>query len=347
MLRLNEAGLISYFDWLPDELKHMIIDFTRWYAAILTCVSLDWRRFFQTAGVNWNERMREWHLSQSELTLLTRQNWHKHDAHIQLQLPAHRYRLTFWDTREKRFEVFHSRHEAPSTDWLSVTTWVDDRLGKFEEDVVIANMRCSRRWSVSEYYGMTDEQIKAKWQSARERGTRLHENIERYYNKLPHDAGTPEFGLFLEWEENHRQPDGSLCFFGVNYVPHRTEQRIYDREMRLSGSVDMLYRRADQDAVAMGGPLDVMLVDWKCTNRMIQDKFTMQIQMYAAILMRNYNVNVKLAIAVRLHPDQRGYEQFYAFTNVDGFREYERLEDLFSATVDRRLEQLYDVAADG
>jgi hypothetical protein len=62
---------------------------------------------------------------------------------------------------------------------------------KFDSDAIIVNMMKSKKWPQSKYYGQTVDEIKAGWDKncneAAEAGTKMHYDIECYYNECPND----------------------------------------------------------------------------------------------------------------------------------------------------------------
>lgn len=102
--------------------------------------------------------------------------------------------------------------------------------------------------------------------------------------------------------------------------PYRTEWMIYDEELKLAGSIDMVYENSD-------GTLSIY--DWKrvkeiaktnsfnkhalteCINYVPDTNFwhySLQLNTYKGILERNYNKIVKELFLVRLYPEASGYE---------------------------------------
>ena len=121
------------------------------------------------------------------------------------------------------------------SNYLSVTSWNHSHFEEFNADRIINKMMNSRNWSNSKYYGMSKWQIKSKWNKegmeASEAGTKMHYDIECFYNKMKIDNDSKEFSYFLNFHKDHQ-----------NFIPYRTEWMIYDKELRLAGSIDMIFR---------------------------------------------------------------------------------------------------------
>ena len=133
------------------------------------------------------------------------------------------------------------------SNYTSVTTWIHKHFSKFDADKIINNMMKSKNWENSKYYGMSKCQIKKLWKDngkqASEAGTKMHQDIENFYNKLNPSNNSIEFAYFLKFQKK---------FSHLN--PFRTEWMIYDKELKLAGSVDMIFENED-------GTLE--LYDWK------------------------------------------------------------------------------------
>jgi hypothetical protein len=90
----------------------------------------------------------------------------------------------------------------------------------------------------NKYYNMTKEEIKQQWankaKTSSESGTNTHYNIECYYNEIPVDDESIEFKYFMDYVNNF-----------PNLKPYRTEWLIYDEELKITGSIDMVYENDD------------------------------------------------------------------------------------------------------
>lgn len=141
---------------------------------------------------------------------LERKNSHPRDDKIVFTEEGHLYDIEGLDKRP-----------------ISVTTIIHDNFPKFDSDVVISKMMKSPKWSSSKYYGMTKYEIKKKWsddgKDASSKGTLMHEDIERYFNKEEVlNPNSVEFSYFLKfWEEFQQVNPG--------FEPYRTEWLVYDK----------------------------------------------------------------------------------------------------------------------
>ena len=198
--------------------------------------------------------------------------------------------------------------------YTSVTTWNHSHFEKFNADVIIGRMMNSPNWPNSKYFGQSVNEIKAGWEQNRNEaalaGTAMHLDIERYYNKIPVNNNSTEFQYFKNFEEAF--PD---------LIPYRTEWMIWDLELKLAGSVDMVYKNED-------GSINIF--DWKrskeikktggnwmkysttpCISHIPDTNFwhySLQLNTYKAIIERNYGLKVKDLVLICLYPENNDYQ---------------------------------------
>jgi ATP-dependent exoDNAse (exonuclease V) beta subunit len=196
------------------------------------------------------------------------------------------------------------------TGYTSVTTFVHSHFSDFDPDDIIDKMAKKGRLTTigDKYYGMTREQIKEQWskkgKDAANNGTKMHYDIECYYNYMEVENDTKEFEYFLKFDADFPE-----------LKPYRTEWMIYYEELRIAGSVDMVFENPD-------GTLQIY--DWKrceeipyesfngktakteCIMHLPDSKFwhyALQLNIYKAILEKKYGKMVTDLYLVRLHPD--------------------------------------------
>ncbi|MEC9138542.1 MAG: PD-(D/E)XK nuclease family protein, partial [Candidatus Thermoplasmatota archaeon] len=229
-----------------------------------------------------------------EPTFLSKKNAHQRDAHISFDEGPHIYTID------------------GDSDYMSVTSWNSTHFPKFDADSVISKMMDSPRWPQSPYFGMTREEIKMKWKNdgneASVAGTNMHYNIECFYNGIDvEDDGSLEWKYFREFNEA----------VGKNLTPYRTEWMVWDKELRLAGSVDMLFENPD-------GTLQIY--DWKRSKKVVKEnkwasaivdcishlpdanfwKYSLQLNTYKWILEKNYDKKISNMFLVWLHPNNSG-----------------------------------------
>ena len=256
--------------------------------------------------------------------VLENRNAHKRDSLIKFYARGHKYEIT----------------TDPKSKYTSVTTWNHQQFPKFDADAIIANIFKSKSWGPDhKYWGQSAEEIKASWKSNGDSvagaGTNLHERIEcfmndkrfkfNYTHKELHEIYDSdnrnkideaiEWEYFLQFVRDH--PD---------FTPYRTEWMIFDEELKLAGSIDMVYENPD-------GTLTIY--DWKRSKDITQINtwkkfasnplishipdtnfwhYALQLNTYKAIIERRYGKIVTKLCLVRLHPDIK--EQTYELLEV-------------------------------
>jgi hypothetical protein len=250
----------------------------------------------------------------NEKSVLANRNLHERDANIKFYQRGHRYEIT----------------TDPLKKYTSVTTMVHSQFPKFDADAIIAKIMKSKGWAPGhKYWGMTPEEIKASWNSsgtaAATSGTNLHEQIECFMNEkcLLFDYTQKE--LLQQYkisEKYNKEPRSVEWNFFIRFVedhphlkPYRTEWMIYHEDVKIAGSVDMVYENAD-------GTLEIY--DWKrskeitkvtnwneyATNPLIKHlpatnfwQYALQLNTYKKILEDKYGKTVTKLCLVRIHPD--------------------------------------------
>jgi ATP-dependent exoDNAse (exonuclease V) beta subunit len=245
--------------------------------------------------------------------------------------------------RDKHIQFFEEDHKYivdldPDTKYTSVTTWIHEHFEKFDSDKVIEKMISGPNWKQGhKYWGMTPEQIKAQWNANKDSvssaGTDMHFQIECFNNSSKRfrgdytNAKLAELYMANEGENLSNKPLEWQYF--INFVkdhphlkPYRTEWVVFNEDIKISGSIDMVYENSD-------GTFSIY--DWKrskCITRIntfnkfaltpcichLPDSnfwhYTLQLNMYKYILETKYDKTVKELYLVRLHPDaeEKNYE---------------------------------------
>jgi ATP-dependent exoDNAse (exonuclease V) beta subunit len=246
---------------------------------------------------------------------LAKRNAHERDSNIQFAEEGHKYTILC----------------DPDSKYTSVTTWNHSHFPKFDADDVISKMMKGKGWKEGhKYWAMTAEQIKQQWSNngaaVSGAGTDMHYEIECFMNNLEVEypythadlynvsnidrINSVEWGYFIEFVKNT-----------PHLKPYRTEWTIYHEDLKLAGSIDMVYENPD-------GTLTIY--DWKrskditrinpynrfattyCISHIPDSNFwhyTLQLNTYKAILEAKYDKKVTDLYLVRLHPD--AIEQTY------------------------------------
>ncbi len=248
------------------------------------------------------------------LPVLSSVNSHERDVNLHFDEPTHKYTIL----------------TDPTSSYTSVTTWNHQHFPHFDANLVIQNMMNGKNWnSKNKYWGKTPEEIKKEWNDncslVSGLGTTMHFHIECFMNqeveyedgsvcKYTHDdllqvyeplpENTPEWDYFLKFVKDF-----------PHLKPYRTEWMIYDEELKLAGSIDMVYENED-------GSLSIY--DWKrskeiskfsfmkeratteCIKHLPNTNFwhySLQLNTYKAMLEKSYNKKVTDLYLVRLHPN--------------------------------------------
>ena len=276
------------------------------------------------------------------MSTLEKKNPHPRDANITFEPVAHKYTIggstpRVHATTDNEYGVMHAKEQH---NYVSVTTWLHSHFEHFNADAIIDSMMASPKWTASVYYGKTREEIKMGWDTSRDEaalaGTELHHAIECYYNAIPLAVGTAipsvSLPLALSCPHNNKHKCQHTGVWGqsphfMNYVkthaaafiPYRTEWMVYDEDVKIAGSIDMVYEDPSGDG-------SLMIYDWKrckeikktggfekystteCINHLPDTNFwhySLQLNIYKAIIERNYGKKVSQLMLVCLHPNNK------------------------------------------
>lgn len=237
-------------------------------------------------------------------------NAHKRDAQIKFDAGPHIYTI----------ELENGKSDSG---YMSVTTWNHSHFNKFDADAVIKKMMNGKKWNPSNiYYGKTAKEIKDIWNNngkeAASLGTKLHHDIECYYNGISNENDSLEYKHFMAFTKYIAENES----LKNNYKPYRTEWMIWHEDLRFAGSIDMVFEKED-------GTL--MIYDWKrckeikkvaafntfakteCIDHIPDTNFwhySLQLNTYRAILEEKYDKKVSEMCLVCLHPDNESFKLF-------------------------------------
>jgi hypothetical protein len=224
--------------------------------------------------------------------------------------------------RDDRIQFNEEEHsyaiDGVKKGWSSCTQFLHHFFGHFDPDATIAKMMRSPNWIKSKYYGKTAETIKAEWAAsgaeASGAGTRMHLDIEHYYNssELSVDSmkrdddwvpnASPEWEMFMAYQTK----------VGSKMTPWRTEWLVFNEEFKLAGSIDMLYKKPSGKYA---------IYDWKRAKEIKTENryqsglgpimhlpdtnywhYSLQLNVYRMILKQKYDIDVDEMALVILHP---------------------------------------------
>jgi hypothetical protein len=233
-------------------------------------------------------------MSSDPLQFLATKNAHPRDRRIEFDEGPHIYTID----------------GDSSVTYTSVTTWNHTHFEQFDADRIIDKMMAGPRWTQSKYHGQSKQEIKAGWDAngreASEAGTKMHLDIEFFYNGAPRHNASVEYRYFTEFESAHR-----------HLTPYRTEWCVFDESLRLSGSIDMVFANPD-------GTLAIY--DWKRAKEIVKTTafgkfattdaidhfpdtnfwhYALQLNIYRYIIEKNYGKQVTELFLVCLHPNNK------------------------------------------
>jgi ATP-dependent exoDNAse (exonuclease V) beta subunit len=202
------------------------------------------------------------------------------------------------------------------------------------------------------YWGLTPQQIKDQWNSNKDAvsgaGTDMHFEIECFNNDPRFNfaySNKELYEMYMADNKNSDRDSKSLEWqYYINFIkdhpdlkPYRTEWLVYNDDVKISGSIDMVYENPD-------GTLSIY--DWKRAKNITRinnfNKFALsaqvchlpdsnfwhyalQLNTYKAILEQKYEKTIRDLFLVRLHPDAE--EKNYELISVPILSK--ELEDLF------------------
>jgi hypothetical protein len=251
---------------------------------------------------------------------LARVNRHERDNLIHFDEPTHVYTV-----------------KGSSKGWTSCTGFLHSFFPHFDADATIDKMMKSPKWPQSKWYPMTKAEIKAAWNAngkeASEAGTAMHLGIEMVMNGAESEV-EDLVKTTKEWEYfwKYWRIDSEI------WEPWRTEWEVWDEDMKLAGSIDMVYRNKKDGTFA--------IYDWKRAKEMKMENtfgtgygpvahlpdcnywhYTLQLNMYRWLLEKHYGLVISEMALIVLHPNNKSYKRF----------KLNRLEEEIEGMVEARL----------
>jgi len=243
--------------------------------------------------------------------LLSEKNKHPRDKYISLNEKTHIYTI---DNKK---------------DYTSVTTFVHSLFKPFDSEKVIDNILNGKNYESSKYFNMTRQEIKDMWEvnrkEAADNGTKLHLDIENYYNNLKVENDSVEYQYFKNFLNNNK-----------NLKPYRTEWKVWDEDYKITGTIDMVYENDDKT---------LMIYDWKRSKSIIRNRpfetysnidcishipdlsfwhYSLQLNIYKRILESKYDKKITKMCLICLYPENKNYIE------LEVPELCEEIEDLFN-----------------
>jgi hypothetical protein len=226
------------------------------------------------------------------MSLLEEKNSNKRDLRVEFNEKNHSY-------------MIDSKNKA-----ISVTQLIQKFFPKFDKEF----------WANKESIktGKSKSDILKGWEDlgekARNLGTELHEQIEKYYNKLEY-IKSRELEKFFSFHTKHIEN---------KYKPYRTEWRVFDEDKNIAGTIDMVYEKDNGE---------LFIFDWKRSKKIINSdgsveknnpfengleglshlpssdyvKYCLQQNIYKNILEKKYEKKISSMNLLILHPHFENY----------------------------------------
>jgi len=224
--------------------------------------------------------------------------------------------------KEVRFvEKTHTYYvKGSSKGNVSTTGFVHAFFPHFDPVATIASMKASPKWPESKYFGMTDQEIIDGWdksgKEASGAGTNMHLAIEQHLNGAVNRIDeavkvTKEWEFYMNFWRDVSQ----------DLEPYRTEWEVWDEEYKLTGSIDMVFKRKSDGAF--------VIYDWKRSKEIKMDNrwgkglgpmshlpdsnywhYTLQLNVYRWFLQKHYGLTISELCIVIFHPNNTNYQLF-------------------------------------
>ncbi len=217
------------------------------------------------------------------------------------------------------FDGIHHLYTVDGISYKAVSTVISELFPFFDSEYW-ANRKGAER-------GVEAKQVLEEWdakgQKSREVGTFLHQQIENYFLGQPLKYKYPfrYDGVFVQ-EHDYVDIHREIGFFHhflkhVPIVPFRTEWRVFDRSLRIAGTIDLICKNGDCYDI----------YDWKRSAKLHENKvygyglwelsrledlpinhYKLQQNLYRYILEHQYGLKIRSMNLVVLHPDNPDYE---------------------------------------
>ena len=258
------------------------------------------------------------------LQLLSTRNVHPRDSRIVFHEGPHVYEI-----------------DGSSEGYVSVTTLNHGYFPGFDSDKIvdgIVSEKNKKRMAdpTYKYYGMTRESILESWADngrlASEAGTKMHLDIEMFYNEMLVQNTSEEYRLFNMFVKEWPQLEA-----------YRTEWTVFHEEAKIAGSIDMVFRNKETGMYE--------IYDWKRVKEISMTAFkdddvglvpplttmpntnywhyALQLNIYQYILREKYGLQVSNRCLIVMHPDN-AYKRYMRYELPD-------LQDTVAQLITMRL----------
>jgi hypothetical protein len=224
--------------------------------------------------------------------------------------------------KEVRFvEKTHTYYvKGSSKGIVSTTGFVHSFFPHFDPLATISTMKASPKWADSKYFGQSDKEIADGWtvsgKEASGAGTNMHLAIEQHLNgaitRIDESVkATKEWEYYMNFWRDVKE----------DLEPYRTEWEVWDEEYKLTGSIDMVFKRKSDGAY--------VIYDWKRSKEIKMDNkwdtglgpmehlpnsnywhYTLQLNVYRWFLQKHYGLKIVELCIIILHPNNQNYQKF-------------------------------------
>ena len=230
--------------------------------------------------------------------MLNLKNKHLNDSRLTFDSKKHEY---FVDGKKIKY---------------SVTGLIESFFPKFDSDYwsskkAIERIKIEGGNPTNENISNVKKDILMEWEvnrkDAADKGTFLHEKIENFYNNIEDSIDAPEFTYFKNFIKKYPK-----------LKPYKTEWRIFDSNLSLAGSIDMVYEKDNGD---------LFLFDWKRSTKIVNgaghliesdydygfdelshiadnsyNRYSLQLNLYKYVIENNYGKKISSMNLLILHP---------------------------------------------
>jgi len=255
-------------------------------------------------------------------------NKHPHDSRIKFRDEGHKYWI-----------------DNDDIDIISATSFIHTFFNDFDTDSIINNILNSKKYKDPEYkyYGMSSEEIKKLWndssEEARNEGTKLHKDIENFYNKIDTEIQSPDFYQFLQFYENHK-----------DLKIYRTEWFVFCDILRITGSIDAVFIN-DDGSLTIGDWKRSKEINFESYNEQtgkwpldhIPDSnyyhYSIQLNLYKRILEKFYGQRVKNMFLIIMHPKNKNEK----YIKIDVKCMSKEIDLMFNIRKNELVDKGYDI----
>lgn len=240
----------------------------------------------------------------------------------------------------------HTYHIGDNKVKISCTGWSKSYFFPFNKERVVAQCISKAKNNTShKYYGMSKEGILKLWddngKESRDKGTLMHAHIEYEMNNYK------SLGPIVEWDytlqDECRMYHEFWNLYGEHITPFRTEWVVFDKELSVAGSVDMVFEstgplpmdnnmsmpnwaKDTAEPKFKDGEKRYYIFDWKRSKEIKfsgdgskfvnplpgcnYSEYSIQLNIYRYMLEKNYGIRIAGMVLVVFHPEFKNYKTY-------------------------------------